>query len=236
MSDWRTGHPKEVVQVLLQAVQLQSHRRPRSTKRPSSNRQRQLPPPHPSWRRGISGEIAQEGEVSRSGQRPSGADADRGRSHYKCPTDYMQQDLADSGVAHAVDPISHHHPPQERQPTAIPELSSASSATRAKLCWKSCWTDWSRKRKRSSLRNKQASDQDAAQQSRSATLGYCARSTSNTNKTSITSSLTSRRRSTGYGMQHYGPPWGISTSTPTWSEWYRTSMRRPPAQSTLITA
>ena len=27
------------------------------------------------------------------------------------------------GVAHAVDPISHHHPPQERQPTAMPELS-----------------------------------------------------------------------------------------------------------------
>ena len=96
--------------------------------------------------------------------------------------------------------------------------------------------DWSRKRKRSSLRNKHASDQDAAQQSRSATLGYCARSTSNTSKTSITSSLTSRRRSTGCDMQHYGPPWGISTSTPSWTEWYRTSMRRSPAQSTLTTA
>ena len=59
---------------------------------------------------------------------------------------------------------------------------------------------------RTSLRNKQASDQDAAQQSRSSTLGYCAKSTSNTTNTSITSSLTSRRRSTGYGMQHYGSP------------------------------
>ena len=37
MSDCRTGHPKEVVRVLLRAVQLQSHRRPRSTERPSSN-------------------------------------------------------------------------------------------------------------------------------------------------------------------------------------------------------
>ena len=55
-------------------------------------------------------------------------------------------------------------------------------------------------------------------------------------KTSTTSSLTSRRHSTGYGMQHYGPAWGISTSMPTWSEWYRTSMRRQPAQSTLTTA
>ena len=35
----------------------------------------------------------------------------------------VRQYLADRGVAHAVDPISHHHPPQERQPTAMPELS-----------------------------------------------------------------------------------------------------------------
>ena len=110
-----------MVRVLLRAVQLQSHRRPRSTERPSSNRQRQLP--HPSRRSGSSGEVAQEGEVSRSGQRPSGAGAGRGRSHDKCATDYLQQDLVDRGVAHAVDPISHHHPPQERQPTAMPELS-----------------------------------------------------------------------------------------------------------------
>ena len=111
-----------MVRALLRAVQLQSHRRPRGTERPSNNQQRQLP--HPSRRRGSSGEIAQEGEVSRSGQRPSGAGAGRGRSHDKRPTDYLQQDMADRGVAHAVDPISHHHPPQERQqPTAIPELS-----------------------------------------------------------------------------------------------------------------
>ena len=38
-------------------------------------------------------------------------------------TDYLQQNLADRGVAHAVFPISHHHPPQERQPAAMPELS-----------------------------------------------------------------------------------------------------------------
>ena len=110
-----------MVRELLRAVQLQSHRRPRSTERPSSNRQRHLS--HPSRRSGSSGEIAQQGVVSRSGQRPSGAGAGRGRSHDKCPTDYLQQDLADRGVAHAVDPMSHHHPPQERQPTARPELS-----------------------------------------------------------------------------------------------------------------
>ena len=36
-----------------------------------------------------------------------------------------------------------------------------------------------------------------------------------TSKTSTTSSWTSRRRSTGYGMQHYGPPRGSTTSMPT---------------------
>ena len=51
------------------------------------------------------------------------AGAGRRRSNDMCPTDYLQRDLADMGVAHAVDPISHHHPPQERQPTAMPELS-----------------------------------------------------------------------------------------------------------------
>ena len=53
----------------------------------------------------------------------SAAGAGRWRSHDKRPTDYLQQDLADRGVAHAVVPISHHHPPQDRQPTAMPELS-----------------------------------------------------------------------------------------------------------------
>ena len=76
-----------MVRVLLRAIQQQSHRRPRSTGRPCSNRQRQLP--HPSRRNGSSGEIAQEGEVSRSRQRPNGAGAGRGRSHDKRPTDYL---------------------------------------------------------------------------------------------------------------------------------------------------
>ena len=47
----------------------------------------------------------------------------QGRSNDKRPTDYLQQDLADRGVVHAVNPISHHHPSQEMQPTALPELS-----------------------------------------------------------------------------------------------------------------
>ena len=119
--DWRIGHPKEVVRVLLRAAQLHSHRRPRSTERPSYNQKRQLS--YPSRRRERSGEIAQEREVSRSGQRPSGAGAGRGRSHRRRPTDCLQHDLAVRGVANAVDPISHHHPSEERHPTAMTELS-----------------------------------------------------------------------------------------------------------------
>ena len=46
-----------------------------------------------------------------------------GGSHDKRPTDYLPQHLAGRGVAHAVDLISHHHPPQERPPTAMSELS-----------------------------------------------------------------------------------------------------------------
>ena len=47
----------------------------------------------------------------------------RGETMISVLLTYLQQDLADRGVAHAVDPISHHHPPQESQHTAIPELS-----------------------------------------------------------------------------------------------------------------
>ena len=46
---------------------------------------------------------------------------------------------------------------------------SASSAIRAKSCWRSYWTDWSHKRRRSSLKNRQISEQEGAPQSRYST-------------------------------------------------------------------
>ena len=46
----------------------------------------------------------------------------RGRSHGQRPTNYLQQDLADRGMAYTVDPVSSHHPPKEWQFTAMPEL------------------------------------------------------------------------------------------------------------------
>ena len=45
-----------------------------------------------------------------------------GEAMVNAPTNYLQQDLADRGMAYTVDPVSSHHPPKERQFTAIPEL------------------------------------------------------------------------------------------------------------------
>ena len=46
---------------------------------------------------------------------------------------------------------------------------SASSVTQAKSCWRSYWTDWSLKWRRSSLQKRQASEQEGAPQSRFST-------------------------------------------------------------------
>ena len=46
----------------------------------------------------------------------------RGRSHGQRPTNYLQQYLVDKGMAYTVDPVSSHHPPKERQFTAMSEL------------------------------------------------------------------------------------------------------------------
>ena len=40
----------------------------------------------------------------------------------KCLARNLQYDLADRRVAHTMDPISYHHPSQERQPTTLQEL------------------------------------------------------------------------------------------------------------------
>lgn len=86
----------------------------------SSDQHPQLP--HPSGRSGGSTEIAEEREVGRSGQHPGRACPSRGRSHGKYITNSMQQDLADRGMAHTMDPDTGRHPSHERQLTTVPEL------------------------------------------------------------------------------------------------------------------
>ena len=65
---------------------------------------------------------------------------------------------------------------------------SASSVTQAKPCWRSYWTDRSPKRRRSSLKNRQASELERAPQSRSLTYEASVRYISSTSKTSTMSS------------------------------------------------
>ena len=56
------------------------------------------------------------------------------------------------------------------------------------LCWRSYWTDWSHKQRKSSLKNRRASEQEGAPQSRSATCKSFASTISSTSKTSTMSS------------------------------------------------
>ena len=130
-------------------------------------------------------------------------------------------------------PVLSHYTSQERQPAAAPELRTISLIShQAKSWWKSHWTDWRHKRKRSSLKNRQASEQDGVPQSRS-TYESSVRNIFSTSKTSTMSSQTSRRPSPGCGLQLCGQPWS-TTSAPTLSESSKTSMTRPlePSSST----
>ena len=83
--------------------------------------------------------------------------------------------------------------------------------------WRSYWTDWSHKRRRSSLKNRQASEREGAPQSRSSTYAFAVRNSFSIRKTSTTSSQISNRPSTGFGMQLFGQPWR-STSAPALSK------------------
>ena len=97
------------------------------------------------------------------------------------------------------------------------------SLTQAKSCWRSYWTDWSHRQRRSSLKTRQASEQAGTSQSRSSTYESSVRNIASTSKTSTMSSQTSRRPSTGFGMQLCGQPWRSTTSVPTLSESSKTS-------------
>ena len=61
------------------------------------------------------GKSAGVDDISRSGQ-------NMWRSSNHCSHDNLQEDLADRRMAKTVDPVLGHHPSQERQPAAVPEL------------------------------------------------------------------------------------------------------------------
>ena len=171
--------------ILLWAVQLQSQWRSINTEL-SPDRHRGWPP-HPSQRSGGCSTIIEEREVSWSRQHPNRTCPSRWKGCNHHSQDNLHQDLADRRMVNPMDPVLSHHTFQERQPAAVPELPN-NKPIQAKSCWRSYWTDWSHKWRRSSPKNRQASEQEGVPQSRSWTYAFYVRNISSTSKISTMSS------------------------------------------------
>ena len=155
--------------ILLWAVHLQGQWRSISTEL-SPDRHRGWPP-HPSQGSGGCSTIIEEREVSWSRQHPSRTGQSRWRGCNHCSHDNLQQDLADRRMANSMDPVLSNQTSKERQPAAVPEIANNQphQSSKANSCWRSYWIDWSHKQRRSSLKNRLASEQERAPQSRSST-------------------------------------------------------------------
>ena len=173
--------------ILPWAVQSQSQRKSIGTElSPDRHRVR---PPHPSQRSGGCRTITEEREISWSRQHPSrtGSSRYRGRNH--CSHDNLQQILADRKwpTPWTQSLVTTLPPKMAICSSARTTEWSASSVTQAKSCWRSYWTDWRRKWRRSSLKNRQASEQEGAPRSRFSTYEFSVRNISSTSKTSTMS-------------------------------------------------
>ena len=188
--------------ILFWAVQLQGQWRSISTEL-TPDRDRGWSS-YPSQRSGGCSTITEEREVSWSWEHPSRPGWSRWRGCNRCFHDNLQQDLADRRMANPLDPLLGHHnsPRKATCSSARTTKWSASSAIKAKSYWRSNWTDWSCKQRRSLLKNKQASDQGWEPQSRSSTWESFERNISSTSKTCSMSSKTSRRPSTSFMGNH----------------------------------
>ena len=86
-------------------------------------------------------------------------------------------------------PVLSHHTSKERQPAAASKLPNDQPHQSPKQsCWRLYWTDLCHKQRRSSLKNRQASEQEGAAQSRSSTYESSVRNISISSKTSTMSS------------------------------------------------
>ena len=154
--------------ILLWAVQPQSQWRSISTEL-YPDRHRGWPP-HPSQRSGGRSTITEEREVSWSWQHPSRTGPSRWRGcnplSRQSATRFGRQE---NGQPHGPSPQSSHFSRKATCSSARTTEWPATSAIRAKSSWRSYWTDWSREQRRSSLKNKQASEQEGPTQSRSLT-------------------------------------------------------------------
>ena len=164
----RTRDTELMDRILVWAVQSQGHWRFISIE--LSLARHRWWPPHPPQRSGGCNTIIEEREVSWSWQHLSRTGPSRLRGCNHRSHDNLQQYLADRVMANPMDPVLNHHTSQERQPAAEPELLNNKPHQSPKQSWwRSYWTDWSHKRRRSSLKNRQASEQEGAPQSRSST-------------------------------------------------------------------
>ena len=151
--------------ILLWAVQSQGQWRLISTElRPDRHRGR---PPHPSQRSGDCSAITEEREVNWSRQHPSRTGPSRYRGRNDRPHDNLQQDLADMRTANPVD---------QSLVIALPKTGNLQQCQnyrtinlisyQSKVMLKIILTDWGLKRRRSLVKNRQASEQEGAPKSR----------------------------------------------------------------------
>ena len=150
----RTWDTELMDRILFWVVQLQGQQSFFSTQL-SPDRHRGWPP-HPSQRSGGCSTIIEEREVSWSWQHPSRTGPSGWRGHNHRSHDNLKQDLS------RLCPWSSHFPRTATCSSARTTERSDSSATQAKSCWRSYWSDWSYKRRRSLLKNRQASQQEGA--------------------------------------------------------------------------
>ena len=141
----------------------------------------------------------------------------------------LQQDLADRRMANLEDPVLSHHTSQEKQPAAVPELPNNKPHQSPKQSHAE-----DHKRRGSSVKNRQASEQKGAPQSRSSTYEPSVRNISSTSKTPFYVFIDFKKAFDRFGMQLCGQPLRSTTSAQTLSKSSKTSITRPivPSSST----
>ena len=141
-------------------------------------------PPHPSQRSGGCSTFIEEREVSWSPQHPSRTGPSRWKGCNHRSTEF------DRRMANPMDPVLSHHTSQEKQPAAVPELPNDQPHQSPKQSHAEDHTEQieSHKRRRTSPKNRQASEQEGVPQSRSSTYAFSVRNISSTSKTSTMSS------------------------------------------------
>lgn len=100
LPDRRPGNPQVMDRVLLRIIQPQGHMGSGSPERPSSHKHQQ--PSHPLGRSESNCGLVKEGEINRY-RHSGGAALSMWRGHGQCPTNNLQQNMADKRVVHTME-------------------------------------------------------------------------------------------------------------------------------------